>query len=842
MRFDLRSKSRREAALRSRQRTRRPETGDTLIEVLLAVMVMGISSAAILLAFGTSIFGSSEYRGLATTDTVLRTVAEEVTNDLQIQSTTMWLNCSGVFAFDTTANPTGQTVVQVPSSYKVSSITATYWSSSQGTYVAQTASELPPNTVSCPTAGQPPVLLSNPSALVTITIASGANSYSISTVVNDPAAPATPVFGTATKLVFIGQPGNGTVGNALSTPPEVAVEDVNSQIVTTDLSSVQLALTSPSDASGAALSGDCSGAEIGGVITFSNCSVNKADVSGDGGFTLTATDTGLASATSSAFYVSAGTPAQIVFSQQPGNGLGGAGLSPEPQVTVEDAYGDVVTNDASSLSLSILSGTGATGAQVTSGCSSPTESAGVFSFTNCGVNLDNPTNNPYQFVATDGTMTADSSSFTVSTGPAAGLVFTTSPGASTLGSTFSANPVVAIADAGGNPLGSAASATTINLALQSGSGTLSCTNTSVTSSGGSATFSGCKILTGGTQGTYQLKATGTYTAVTPHVVLTPGVSSQFTVAGGAFALLFTTTPGPSSTGATFAIQPVVEVVDSSGDLVTTSNASISLKNAAVAPNNAGTVGCPLSVPVPSVTAVNGIATFSNCELTVSGSSEGTYTLDAYETSTPTITGNSGPFKVAGTPTQLAFTTSPGPSTTGTTFAAQPVVAVEDTAGDLVTSSTAIVTLSVNSGSGTVGCPTSTGDTVTAVGGIASFSQCQVALSGTGGGGVFKLGAAVPLTTLTGVSSSFSVAGPATKLAFTTQPSNGTGGVNLATQPQVTVEDANGYPVTADSSTVVLSLNPPLGVSGAAMSDTCSGTETEGVVAFAGCSVKEAATS
>src|SRR5580704_14348608 len=81
-------------------RTRRPETGDTLIEVLLAVMVLGIASGAILLAFSTSIFGSSEYRGLATTDTVLRSAAEEVTNDLQSQSTALWANCGGPVALD----------------------------------------------------------------------------------------------------------------------------------------------------------------------------------------------------------------------------------------------------------------------------------------------------------------------------------------------------------------------------------------------------------------------------------------------------------------------------------------------------------------------------------------------------------------------------------------------------------------------------------------------------------------------------------------------------------------------------------------------------------------------
>ena len=193
MRNDLRSSLARRSALKSRRHARRPETGDTLIEVLLAVMVLGIASAAILLAFSTSIFGSSEYKALATTDTGLRGVAEAVTNDLQSQLQPLWTNCGGVGALDAAATQPGETVVPVPSGYTVSSITATYWSSSSGTYVAQNASELPPNPVACPSTAD-----MNPSALVTITILSAnGTSYSISDVVNDPAAPAQPAFGTA---------------------------------------------------------------------------------------------------------------------------------------------------------------------------------------------------------------------------------------------------------------------------------------------------------------------------------------------------------------------------------------------------------------------------------------------------------------------------------------------------------------------------------------------------------------------------------------------------------------------------------------------------------------------
>ena len=74
MTHDSRSKPNGETVMQH-GRSRRSEAGDTLIEVLLAVLVLGIASTAILLAFSTSIFGSSEDKGLATTDTVLRTAA-----------------------------------------------------------------------------------------------------------------------------------------------------------------------------------------------------------------------------------------------------------------------------------------------------------------------------------------------------------------------------------------------------------------------------------------------------------------------------------------------------------------------------------------------------------------------------------------------------------------------------------------------------------------------------------------------------------------------------------------------------------------------------------------------
>lgn len=86
---------------------------------------------------------------------------------------------------------------------------------------------------------------------------------------------------------------------------------------------------------------------------------------------------------------------------------------------------------------------------------------------------------------------------------------------------------------------------------------------------------------------------------------------------------------------------------------------------------------------------------------------------------------------------------------------------------------------------------------------------------------------------------FTITAPAAKLAFTTQPGNGTAGSLLAVQPVVAVQTAAGATVTTDSTTVVT-----LAVSGGATL-TCTGglsrTVSAGVAAFSGCTVTPAGT-
>ncbi len=77
------------------QDRRRSEAGDTLIEILIALAVMGIAATAILLAFATTISGSGDHRNAVTLDSMLRTASAEVTAAIQHQSSALFSSCAG---------------------------------------------------------------------------------------------------------------------------------------------------------------------------------------------------------------------------------------------------------------------------------------------------------------------------------------------------------------------------------------------------------------------------------------------------------------------------------------------------------------------------------------------------------------------------------------------------------------------------------------------------------------------------------------------------------------------------------------------------------------------------
>jgi hypothetical protein len=442
-----------------------------------------------------------------------------------------------------------------------------------------------------------------------------------------------------------------------------------------------------------------------------------------------------------------------------------------PVVQLEDADGNPITGSTAQVTLSSNA----------AGVSTMTANAvnGVATFSNITFSAFGN----YTLTASASGLSAITTSISIPSGPANKLVITTEPPATGIAGTPLSSVVVQIEDVNGNVVAASSAPVTISSTPTGVGGTLT-----VNAVKGVATFSNLLFT-----------ATGSYTLSASTSGLSAVTSNSISiVAGAASKLLFATEPPTNGTAGT-AFGAVVQVEDAYGNLATASTAAVTISS-----TPAGVSG------TLAANAVNGVATFSNLVFTTAGS----YTLSAASTGLPSA--NSSSIAIAGVPSKLVFTREPPSSgMTGTALGA--VIYIEDANGNLVTTSTAAVTISSTPAgvSGTL--------TVNAVNGVATFSNLIVNTPGT-----FTLTA-----TSTGLpsvnSSSILMVGPASKLVFATEPpANGTAGTALGAVIQV--EDANGSLVTNSTVAVTIS-STPAGVSGTLTVSAVNGVATFGNLDF-----------
>ncbi|MGP8162400.1 MAG: hypothetical protein ACLQAN_01235, partial [Acidimicrobiales bacterium] len=302
--------------------------------------------------------------------------------------------------------------------------------------------------------------------------------------------------------------------------------------------------------------------------------------------------------------------AKLVFISQPGNGVAGSVFSPPPVVAVEDANGNVVTTDLSTVTLSITPSSNLSGASLSSNCTA-NEFYGVTTFSNCSIDT---AGNGYTLTATDGLLTppTNASSFNITAGPASQLVFTTSPpAATTAGTTFSM--VVTEEDAFGNTETND-STTALSLSWSSGSGG-SCTTTPGSYTNGVATYAGCSYTVASTTA-YTLTASSTTASGT---VLTSAPVTTTVSPGQATQLVFTTAPPVTvSVGMTFSM--VVAEEDAYGNIETNdSTTALSLSW------SSGSWGSCTTTPHR---VTNGVATYTGCSYTVTSTTAYTLTVSS----------------------------------------------------------------------------------------------------------------------------------------------------------------------------------------------------------------------
>ena len=227
----------------------------------------------------------------------------------------------------------------------------------------------------------------------------------------------------------------------------------------------------------------------------------------------------------------------MVYAVQPSNVTAGVADSPSITVDVEDQFGNIVTTDSSSVTLTVASGPGSLSGTVT-----VTASGDVATFSNVKLN----TAGSYTLTAGDGSLTsATSSSFAVSAASASKVVYGVQPSNATAGVADSPSIVVDVEDQFGNIVTSDSSS--VALTVASGPGSASGTLT-VAASSGVATFSNVKF---DTVGNYTLAASdGSLGGVT---------SNSFSItAASAWQFAFLVAPANAIAGT--ALNPAVQVV------------------------------------------------------------------------------------------------------------------------------------------------------------------------------------------------------------------------------------------------------------------------------------------
>jgi hypothetical protein len=366
-------------------------------------------------------------------------------------------------------------------------------------------------------------------------------------------------------------------------------------------------------------------------------------------------------------------------------------------------------------------------------------------------------------------------------GAAAKLGYTQQPSSAPSGVAFLTQPKVAVQDAVGNTIsGDGASTVTLTLVAPTagGPGTLAGCTSAVTVSAGIATFSSCRVT--GTGIGYKLTATDSTGAGGGHPY-TAATSAYFDIPDN---LGFETQPGggagagsKAQGGVAFTGQPKVTVRVGTSNFTTNKAANDSTTTITLSiKSGTGTAGAVLTCDQAANTlkATVGSSQFSGCRIDKSGTgyklvatSAPAYGTNAWESTAFDV--------VAGPATKLTFVTQPAGAAAGQAFTTQPVVAITDAGGNVVTtgvSANVSLTIGTNPGvpTGVLSCtPSITVATATsgANAGKAIFSGCKISNAGVGYTiNAIPTGIVGVASLLSTTSSAFTVTAPVAQITVT----------------------------------------------------------------------------
>ncbi len=494
------------------------------------------------------------------------------------------------------------------------------------------------------------------------------------------------------------------------------------------------------------------------VITFSGLHVRPTGTTPvSETITNSGSATGLPSGNYGTLAAVAGAPILTFTRQASTPTAGGTPFITQPQVTSMDRFGNLRSGDVVTLAINTNTAPGT----LTCAAATTAVSTGIATFSGCSIDKLGL----YTLRATtpgQGGVVPVSSSIQITVGTAAKLIFYQKPTLAVVNAVFPTQPIVAVADAGGNLVPSGTGTTSVSLAITSGTGSLVCTvgPTSVSTqsvyAGVMATFAGCRITAAGIGDVITATYSGGNLGVLASATATVDVENQ---------LVFISSPGATIGGALLSPQPVVTVQANSSIATNDSTTVVTL----AIRSGTGAVGATLACTGGlTETVVAGVATFTGCSINKLSPYGIPYQLVA-TTTTGLSPAYSTSFAVTvGSAIQVGFTTQPVNANVAQVFPTSPVVAIQDAGGNTITTGTdsyRSVTLSIgsNPGGGTLTC--SSGLTLAAVAGVATFTGCSIDRMGVG---YTLVATSSGLTSAT--SSVFNVTAPAAQITLTTSAS------------------------------------------------------------------------
>jgi hypothetical protein len=611
----------------------------------------------------------------------------------------------------------------------------------------------------------------------------------------------------STKLAFTVQPSNTTAGASIAPAIRVEVRDVNNNVDAAD-NSTSVTLSIKNNPGGGTLTGTATRTVSAGVATFNDIKINKSGT----GYTLEATSSGLTSASSNPFNITADTASKLGFTVQPSQVQADAVIAPAVKVAVQDQYGNTITSDNTTSIIMTIKNDPPTGSTL-SGTIPRTAASGVATFND--LSIDKTGAGFTLWATTDSYSVATSDAFNVTPADAAKLRIIRQPTSTPAGAAISSVTVEVLDGTNNRVTGDNSTQITFSIGYNPSGGTLEGTLTKTVASG-VISFNDLNIKKTGSG--YSLEATaGT---------LTPATTEPFNITpAGANKLAFSIQPSNVMAGA--AITPGVKVLvqDANGNTVTTDNST--RVNVSIYYDAGGGL---LSGTLIN-TAAQGEVAFNDLSINKIGAG---YVL------LPGAAGLSGAasnaFNVTLAPVnKVAFYVQPASTVAGQTITPPVQIAIQDLYGNIIStdnSSEVTVAIGTNPGGGTL---TGTA-TRTASAGIVTFDDLSINKVGNG----YTLVAASPGKN-PGTSSGFNITpGSPYKLAYAVQPGQTVAGQNISPALKVAIKDFFDNTVSSDNTSqvnVAIQNNP----AGGTLAGTTAETAASGEATFSGLNIDKVGT-